>query len=192
MAKNSCDPIQKSLEWCEGKPNYPGIRRRIYYCNRNKVVDYPSLPEDENGHHTGTGILTGNFVLREGAVFDFIEHLPDKAQTTSKSQGEYPSQSSHDTVVAVYPGTTAEASGFAACIHNTDNVYIIEDFAGHARVIGIEPAWKTKGSVDMDFGQGATGNAGTTITLEGDNRIPFPEYQGKIMTADGEIDFSKN
>lgn len=192
MAKNSCDPIQLSLDWCEGQANYAGIRRKIYYCNRSKVLEYPDLPVDENGHHTGSGVLVGNFTLKEGAVFDYFDHLPDKAKATSDSQGEYPSQSSHDKVEAVYPGTSAKASGFAACLHNTDNVYIIEDFSGHARVIGIEPSWKTKATVAMDFGQGAAGTAGTTITIEGDNRIPFPEYQGTIMTADGEIDFSKN
>lgn len=188
----TCDPIQKSLEWCEGKANYAGIRRRIYYANRNNVVTYPKVPVDENGHHTATGILVGSFVLKEGCVFSHIDHLPDKAQVNSESQGEYPSQSSHDKAVVVFPGTSAEASGFAACLHNTDNVYIIEDFDGHARVIGIEPNWKTKAAVAMDFGQGAAGTAGTTITIEGDNRIPFPEYQGKIMTEDGEIDYSKN
>lgn len=188
----TCDPIQKSLDWCEGAPNYAGIRKRIYYTNRHNVLEYPKVPVDENGHHTGSGILTGQFVLRENAIFNFIEHLPDKAQTNSESQGEYPSQSSHDKAVLVYPGTGAEASGFAACLHNTDNVYIIEDFRGEARVIGIEEMWKTKASVAMDFGQGAAGTAATTITIEGDNKIPFPVYRGKIMTEDGEIDYSKN
>ena len=44
----------------------------------------------------------------------------------------------------------------------------------------------------MDFGQGAAGTAATTITIEGDNKIPFPVYRGNIMTEDGEIDYSKN
>ena len=191
MAK-TCDPIQQSLGWCEGKPQYAGIRRRIYFTNRHNVVEYPVVPVDENGHPLPDGVLSGVFKLREGALFNHIDHLPDKAQTTSESQGEYPSQSSHDKVVAIHPGIGAEASGAAAYLHNTDNVYIIEDFDGRARVIGIEPMWKTKASVAMDFGQGAAGTAATTITIEGDNRIPFPEYRGTITTEEGEISYSKN
>ena len=190
MAK-TCDPIQASLDWCEGKPQFAGIRRRVYYTSRSNFVELPKIPTDENGHPT-SAILAGEFKMKENKAFYGIDHLPDKAQTTSEAQGEYPSQSSHDKAVLVHPGIGAEASTAAAYIHNTDNVYIIEDFDGHARVIGIENQWKTKGTVAMDFGQGAAGAAATTITIEGDNRLPFPEYRGKIITEEGEIDYSKN
>ena len=190
MAK-TCDPVQASLDWCEGKPQFAGIRRRIYYSSVSNFVELPVIPEDENGHPT-SAVLSGSFKMKEGKKFYGIDHLPDKAQPTSESQGEYPSQSSHDKVVLVHPGIGSDASTAAAYLHNTDNVYIIEDFDGRARVIGIERQWKTKASVAMDFGQGAAGTAATTITIEGDNRLPFPEYRGSIDTEDGVIDYSKN
>lgn len=186
----NCDPIQRSLDWCEGKPQFAGIRRRIYYTAKSNLLSLPRVEMDSKGHAV-SGVLTGTFVLKEGKVFYGIDHLPDKAQVTSESQGEYPSQSSHDKAVLIYPGIGNEASVAASYFHNTDNVYIIEDYSGSARVIGIEEMWKTKATVNMDFGQGAAGTASTTITIEGDNRIPFPEFRGKIVTEDGEIDYSK-
>lgn len=186
----ACSPIQASLNWCEGTPQYAGIRRRLYYTAVSNLVAMPRIPTDAHGHPT-SAILVGEFEMKEGAKFYGIDHLPDKAQATSEAQGEYPSQSSHDKVVMIHPGIGAEASAAAAYIHNTNNVYVMEDFDGRARVIGIEEQWRSKGTVNMDFGQGAAGTASTTITIEGDNRLPFPEYRGKLVTEDGEIDYSK-
>lgn len=186
----SCSPIQQSLNWCEGKSQHAGIRRRLYYTAVSNIATFPRVPTDENGHVTSS-VLVGEFVMKEGKVFYGIDHLPDKAQAQSEPQGEYPSQSSHDKITLIHPGIGAEASAAAAYLHNTNNVYIMEDFDGRARVIGIEEMWMTKATVAMDFGQGAAGTTQTTITVEGDNRVPFPEYRGKITTEDGEIDYTK-
>lgn len=186
-----CDPIQQSLDWCEGRPQYAGIRRKIYYTSRSNVLAYPKVPLDEIGRPTGSTTV-GDFSLVEGAVFYHIDIIPERSQATSAAQGEYPSQSSLDTVTAVHPGVGPEASAAAAYCHNTDNVYIIEDVDGRARLIGIEDMWETKAEVAMDFGQGPTGTAGTTITISGTNKVPFPQYVGKITTEEGEVDFSKN
>ena len=191
MAKNNCDAIQKSLDWCEGRPQFAGMRRRIYYTAYSNAVSLPYVPLDENKRPLG-GVLTGEIVLKEGAVFYGIDIVPERSQPTSESQGEYPSQTSLDKLVAVHQGIGPEASAAGAYIHNTRNIYLFEDIDGRARLMGFEDAWPAKGTVAMDFGQGPQGTAGTTITIESTNRVPFPEYRGKIMTEDGEIDYSKN
>lgn len=186
-----CDPIQKSLDWCEGKNQYAGIRRRLYYTSRSNVISYPRLPLDENGRVTDS-TLVDDFVLQECVVFQGIDIIPEKSQATSEAQGEYPSQTSLDKIVAVHPGVGPEASNAAAYCHNSDNVYVMQDVDGRARVIGIEDMWPVKSEVAQDFGQGPAGTASTTISITGTNRVPFPNYVGTLKTVDGDIPFSKN
>lgn len=191
MEKPTCDAIQKSLDWCEGRPQHSGIRRRIYYTAFSNVVSVPHVPLDENKRPV-SGVLAGELVMKEGAVFYGIDIVPERSQPTSASQGDYPNQTSLDKLVAVHPGVGSEASAAAAYIHNTRNIYVFEDIDGRARMLGFEESWPSKGTVEMDFGQGPAGTTGTTITVESTNRVPFPEYRGKIMTEEGEIDYSKN
>ena len=37
MAKTVCSTIQQSLAWCQGTPELPGIKRRIYYISKDQV-----------------------------------------------------------------------------------------------------------------------------------------------------------
>lgn len=187
----TCDPIQESLEWCEGQSNFAGIRRRIYFCATQFCVSMPYLPLDESGRPS-SGTVTGSFVMKEGATFKHIDIIPEKSQANSTSQGDYPNQTSLDKLVAVHQGRGAAASAAVAGLHNCRNVYIVEDIDGRAYIIGFEDAWPAKTTVETDFGQGPTGTPGTTITVEATNRLPWPEFKGKIVTDLGEIDYSKN
>lgn len=44
-----CTSIQKSLGWCQGTPELPGVKRRIYYLAKSLIVAFPQLPRDELG-----------------------------------------------------------------------------------------------------------------------------------------------
>ena len=37
----NCTPFQKSLNWCMGIPELPGIRRRIYYISKDQIAAWP-------------------------------------------------------------------------------------------------------------------------------------------------------
>ena len=47
-----CLNIQKSLGWCQGTPELPGVKRRIYYISKGDIVEWPTLPRDNNGRIT--------------------------------------------------------------------------------------------------------------------------------------------
>lgn len=180
--------IQESLNYCEGTPVYAGIRRKIFYTSKRNLVTLPSYSfKSDSDTIPGSPVLTGEFTLKEGAYFHEIDVIADKCTATSEAQGEAPSQTSLDKINAVHPGVGPEASMAAAYFHNSDNVYVFQDIAGYFRVVGIEDAWPTKATVSMDFGQGPSGTASTTIAIEGTNRIPFPVYTGQIMTASGAV-----
>lgn len=183
-----CTSIQKSLGWCQGTPELPGVKRRIFYLSSRFIVTYPQLPRDELGRVT-SAVLAGSFVLSADAKWKYIDILPDKSQLTSEAQGEFPSQTQLNKLVAVHPGVGQEASAAAAYINNTNNVFIVEDMKGSYRVLGNDK-WDTKSTVAQDLGQGATGTTSTTINVEVTDEVPAPFYVGVIETEDGDIDCS--
>lgn len=187
--KSKCTSIQKSLGWCQGTPELPGVKRRIYYLAKSLIVGFPQLPRDELGRPT-SAILNGSFTLVADAKWRYIDILPDKSQLTSEAQGELPSQTQLNKLVAVHPGVGAEASAAAAYINNTDNVFVIEDMKGNFRVLGNDK-WSTKATVAQDLGQGATGTTSTTINVEATDEVPAPFYIGTLETEDGDIDCKK-
>ncbi len=187
MAKK-CSSIQESVAWCQGTPELPGIKRRLYYLAKSNIVKFPQLPRDDNGRPTSS-VLAGSFELAADAKWKFIDILPDKSQLTSEAQGELPSQTQLNKLVAVHPGVGQEASAAAAYINNTDNVFVVEDMKGNFRVIGNDK-WNTKSTVAQDLGQGATGTTSTTINAEATDEVPAPFYVGTLETEEGEIDCS--
>ena len=187
MAK-TCTSIQKSLGWCQGTPELPGVKRRIYFIAKSFIVGFPQLPRDELGRST-SAVLVGDFVLMADATWKYIDILPDKSQLTSEAQGELPSQTQLNKLVAVHPGVGQDASAAAAYINNTDNVFVVEDMKGNHRVLGNDK-WNTKATVAQDLGQGATGTTSTTISVEATDEVPAPFYVGTLETEDGDIDCS--
>lgn len=183
-----CTSIQKSLGWCQGTPELPGVKRRIFYLSSSFILTYPQLPRDELGRVI-SAVLAGSFVLSADAKWKYIDILPDKSQLTSEAQGEFPSQTQLNKLVAVHPGVGQEASAAAAYINNTNNVFIVEDMKGSYRVLGNDK-WDTKSTVAQDLGQGATGTTSTTINVEVTDEVPAPFYVGVIETEDGDIDCS--
>lgn len=185
---NKCDSIQKSLAWCPGTPELPGVKRRCFYLSKSAIVKFPQLTHDDRGRATGS-VLDGSFTLAADAKWKFIDTLPDKSQLTSEPQGEVPSQTQLNKYTAVHPGVGEEASAAAAYINNDDNVFIVEDMKGNFRVLGNDK-WTTKATVAQDLGQGATGTTSTTISVEVTDEVPAPFYKGIIETEDGDIDCS--
>lgn len=178
-----CSSLQRSLAWCQGRPELPGVKRRIYYISKYDILQWPPLPHDANGRLTGSA-YQGNFTLRADASWKYIDIIPDKSQLTSEPQGEYPSQTQLNKLVAVHPSVGPEASAAAAYLNNNDNVFLVEDMHGAFRVVGSD-LWPTKTTVNQDLGQGAAGSASTTINVEASDECPAPFYTGTIVTDDG-------
>ncbi len=185
MAKDLCEQIQESVPFCEGRTEFAGIRRRIYYTSKANIVKYAQLPTNAAGIVT-SAILQGDFELKEGAFWRYIDIVAEKSQTTSDSQGDPPSQTSLNKGTFIHPGVGEEASMLAAYVQNNNCIYVFEDIAGRAHVIGCE-MWPVKSAVAQDFGQGASGSTSTTVTVEGTDKVPFPRYIGLLHTEEGDI-----
>ncbi len=182
---NTCDILQKSLKWCQGTPVYPGVRARAYYINKSDIVAWPTLTKGTAGNYT-TATYTGDFTLAEDKKWLAIDHDVKSSQLTSEAQGEVPSQTQLNKLSLVHQGVGAEASEVALYMNNCDCVFLVAGMDGLFRVVGSE-MWPGKITVAQDTGQGATGTASTTITVEATDVCPAPFYPGKIVTEDGDI-----
>ena len=184
----NCINLQRSLDWCMGTPELPGIKRKVYFIAKNQIAKWPAFTRDESGRITSS-TLAGSFVLVADAKWHFIVILADKAQLTSEAQGEIPSQTQLNKATLVRPGVGPEAAEAAAYLNNADNVFVVEDMKGNFRVVGSE-RWLTKTTVAQDNGQGATGTTSTTISVEATDEIPSPFYVGTLETEEGSIECS--
>ncbi|MDO4984710.1 MAG: hypothetical protein Q4E48_03340 [Prevotella sp.] len=185
-----CSSIQKSLAWCQGRPELPGVKRRIYYISKYDIVKWPTLQHDANGR-LASAAYSGDFTLQADVKWKLIDIISDKSQLTSEAQGEYPSQTQLNKLVAVHPGVEAEATAAAAYLNNNDNVFLVEDMRGAFRVVGSDK-WPTKTTVTQDLGQGVTGTTSTTINVEATDECPAPFYAGKIVVDEGTINEDGN
>lgn len=186
----SCSTLTGSLQWCEGKTVLPGIRRRLYYVSKNVIASWPSYRyavEDgvTQSDRITEAYLAGDITLYSGYYWNVIDVLADKSGVTSEPQGEKPSQTQLNKLVAVHPGVGEEATKAALYINNNDCVYLIQDMRGNFRMIGNE-LWQGKASVNQDLGQGPTGTPSTTINAEHTDLMPAPFYRGLIKISEDE------
>ena len=185
MSQVSCSPLEGSLAWCEGKPSLPGLRRRVYYTHKSNITNWPTLAKNSLGVPTASK-YSGSFELASGKHWNYIDLIVNNSGITSDPQGEVPSQTQLNKLVAVHPGTKEEATMLAAYVNNSDVVYLVQEAAGEYRVIGNE-MYQSKSTVNQDSGQGATGTTSTTLNVEVTDLLPAPFYVGEIVLEDGTI-----
>lgn len=181
----NCQTLFKSMGWCQGRTVKPGIRRHLYGVTNDQILKFPEIQRDELGR-VKSSLLKGNFSLVEGAVWAVFDHLPNKAEFKSETQGEYPSQSYKVTCKFVYPGVDQAAADATVAFLNASGVFLVEDMDGNFRMIGSED-YDVVITSSRDNGQGPTGTAGTTITIEASMDVDAPFYIGVIETEDGTV-----
>lgn len=182
---SKCTSVLKNMDWCQGKPVLPGVRRRAYIAAADDVSKWPDFTRDELGRPTNA-VRKGNFVLAEGVKFLVIDHLADKAEPKSDPQGEFPSQTFNNQLTLVHPEVGPEATAAITPFLNTEVVVIIEDMYGRFRVFGSQN-WPAKIAPSQALGQGATGTSSTTLTVTAADEVSMPFYEGEIPTEDGII-----
>lgn len=182
---NPCTSLAASLNWCSGKAAYPGIRKRLYVIDKKDIVTWPQPVVDTLGRVT-SGALSGSFVLAADAKWKSIDIVVDKSTVTSEAQGEAPSQTQLNKATLVHPAIDENPTAAAGWLNNSDLAFIVQDMDGKYRLLGNDK-WNTKVTMAQDMGQGAAGNAATTITIEVTDIMPAPFYTGQIVTENGTI-----
>lgn len=181
----TCTSVLKKMDWCQGKPVKPGIRRRAFIMAYDDVVKFADFERDTLGRAT-SATYNGGHTFREGAKFLVIDHLPDKAEPKSDPQGEYPSQTFNNQLTLVHPEVGPEATAAITPFLNTDVVVLVEDMYGRFRQFGGQN-WPARVAPSQALGQGATGTSATTLTITAADEVSMPFYNGPIPTEDGTI-----
>lgn len=182
---SKCTSVLKKMDWCQGKPVLPGVRRRAWVIAANDVLEIPDFTRDELGRPT-TAVRKGNITLAEGAKWLPIDHLADKAEPKSDPQGEFPSQTFNNQLTIVHPEVGPEATAAITPFLNTEVYVLIEDMYGRFRIFGSKN-WPAKIAPSQTLGQGATGTSSTTLAVTATDEVSMPFYEGEIPTEDGTI-----
>lgn len=183
---NKCFAALKAMNYCQGTPVTPGVKRRAYIVSVGSIVGWPTIPVDDLGRPT-SATYQGKFTLAEGAKWLALDHTANKAEFKSETQGEEPSRTFKNSVTLIHPKIDEDAAAAATALLNTRVVAIVEDMKGKFRVLGCEQYDGALATPSRDNGQGATGTAGTTIAIEADDVVDAPFYTGPIETEDGTI-----
>lgn len=187
MATTPCVPVDpKSLEWCEGTVNLPGIRSKVYFIPKSNIAKWPTLP---NAITTGIGELAtyvGNFTLVTGKKWQVMDVLVEESPVKVASQGTKPGKTFLNTGTFYSPKVDEEAAGLARIANNADYVWLFQDKPGKYRVIGNE-MYQTDHKIDQNLGSKATDQMGTPFEASVTDKCPAPYYTGEIVTEDGTI-----
>lgn len=185
-----CDEkdIYQSLNWCQGKPVFPGIRSKAYYISKRSIVKWPVLPSEvtEKGTLAELSVYKGDFVLAADTKWHDLDIITKESPITSEAQGEVPCVTSLNKATFKYPSVEEEATAFARQANNDDLVYLFQQRNGKFRLIGNE-MFNTTTKVKQENGAAETDKAGTTIEVEVTDVCPAPFYTGKIETESGDI-----
>lgn len=186
MADECIGLSPQSLDWCDGKINLPGIRRKLYAIPKRDIVAWPTLPETYVTKMGEMATYTGSFTLAEDKVFLEIPIIVDRSPVTVESQGTKPSKSFINRATIVHPGVEEEAAAFCRLANNDDYVFIVQTKPGKYRVIGND-MYQTETNPSQALGATATDEMGTTLEISVTDYCPAPFYTGVIKTADGDI-----
>ena len=174
-----------NLDWTDGSMSVPGIYKILYFIEKSKITAFPTFAANPA---TAADEVTyiGDFTLAAQAVWKKIDCIDIKTDVVSEAQGEIRSVSSNNKMTIKTSLTNEEASAFAKLGNNTDLVYIFrEKTSGKYRVCGSE-MFTTFTRTSVAIGSDPTGESGQTIEVESTDFMPFPFYNGAIVTEDGD------
>lgn len=175
-----------NLGWTDGQHSVPGIYPDVYFIQKSKISAWASLPAAPTSAEEEV-TYENDFTLEESATWKKINCIDVKSEPSSEPQGEIRCVSVNNKITIVISLTEEKASAFCKLANNTDLVYIFrERDSGKYRIVGSE-MFTTLTKAQLNVGSDPTGERGVTIEVEATDIIPFPFYDGAIVTDDGDI-----
>lgn len=182
--------VYESVEACPGQRIMPGIRRRLYYIEKAKIVAWPTLPSpsDDNVKMEDLAKYTGDFTLADNATFKFLDLKDEASNVTFEPVGEDPSKLYNNQANAIVAGQPDAIKGFSREALNEDLVYVYQQRDGKFCVLGNE-AFKCHTSPSGDTGAEVTAATTTTFAIQVYDECPVPTYTGKLhLSAEEYLD----
>jgi hypothetical protein len=138
-----------------GVDNDAGLKTRMFYARMRDIETFPTVPA------TMTTLadkvtLEGDFVMKEGKRFGFIEGSLEKNNLNNSGAGQNGNSSAANMLTFYSYGTDPAILGWIETYKNDDLLLISEDLQGNKRVYGsdglpcqIMPDWQEVGGASV-------------------------------------------
>jgi hypothetical protein len=174
-----------NLDWVDGSKSVPGIYPELYYIPKSKITAWPALPAAPASAAQEVTYV-GDFTLEALATWKKVNCIDVKSPAQAEPQGEIRCKSFNNKLNVVCSLTEEKASAFCKLANNTDLVWLFrEKDSGKWRVAGSE-MFTTDTKASMNIGSTPTGERGINIEVSASDYIPFPFYDGAIVSDDGD------
>lgn len=134
-----------------GVDNDAGLKTRMFYARFRDIAAWPEVPAEMNTFKDKV-TLVGDFVMKEGKRFGFIEGSLEKNGMVNSGAGQVGNSSAANMLTLYHYGTDPDLLGWIETYKNDDLVLIGEDLQGNLRVYGapgipcqIMPDWSETG-----------------------------------------------
>lgn len=145
----------QDIERKVGRDNDAGLKTRMFYARMRDIQTWPTIPE------TFTTLadkvkLIGDFVMKPGTRFGFIEGSLEKNAMANAGAGQVGNSSAANMLTFYSYGTDPDILGWIETYKNDDLVLISEDLQSIKRVFGapgipcqIMPDWAETGGANV-------------------------------------------
>lgn len=189
MEKCTDFSLYESLKYCKGKTILPGVRAHAYVIPKSWIVKWPTLPafSAEKDLFGKLATYKGDFTLAADKKWLVVDLAYNKGNIEWEAQGNKPSRTFLNKFTATHPEINGSAAAFQRMAIADDLVWAIPQRDGRVRILGSEQ-FETDTKPSGATGEGLDGSAGSMFAVEATDVCPAPFYEGKIVTAEGEID----
>lgn len=186
---NICTDVDlyADIEFCRGNATRPGVKPYILGIKKSNITTFPKPRGTAAANLEGVAVISENFVLKTGTGWHRTELVPNVNSIGGESQGEWPSKSFLNTVVATMAGSGAKATGYASLLNNDDMIFLVPTRKGGFRLLGCEEE-HVDVAVSQQSGQANGDQNQTQLTLTVTDDVLPPYYIGTIAMLGGGTD----
>lgn len=169
------------LSWEDGTSNMGGLQVTGYY---SPVADFANIPlVFENpatlAESVTLDVSVEDFTFLTGKNFLSMYMTMETGEVEDEPQGELDGKSFKHKADFFFPGTKAEALGWAAKVNNAKMVFILIEANGQRRVIGSK-AFPAAAQVKINTGKKTGDRKGMVIEVYSFGDTPAPIHDGLI------------
>lgn len=171
-----------------GQANGSGIGKYVYFVAASDIEAWPTITDNIQDAASAAAYIgyTGDFTLKEGALFIRIYNTQGEGVLSAEATGERDSKMYLNKLSFRFPKLTQEAAVLSDAVVNGDGVFIAWH-DGAYRVVG-HSHYRCDVTPNVTSGDAAGSSKGVTFEAECPDYKALPIYAGKIKFAPDEGD----
>jgi hypothetical protein len=166
-----------------GQANGSGIGKYVYFVAASDIEAWPTITDNIQDATSAAAYIgyTGNFTLKEDALFIRIYNTQGEGVLSAEATGERDSKMYLNKLSFRFPKLTQEAAVLSDAVVNGDGVFIAWH-DGAYRVVG-HSHYRCDVTPNVTSGDAAGSSKGVTFEAECPDYKALPIYTGKIQFA---------